>query len=207
MISREHRTVFVHIPKTGGQSVETVFLRTLGLSWAQRARLLLRANENPKGAPARLAHLYAAEYVPLGYLTQDDFDAFFKFAVVRNPWARVVSNYKYIFQNNPPSFELFVELVIVQEGNISDTRQVEPQVNYVCDARGKIIVDRIIRFENMAAEFAEVSLQIFGREEPLPSVNVSSDRRDYRSFYTPATRKIVAQKYRDDIETFGYEFG
>ena len=32
MISHEHKTVFIHIPKCGGQSVETCFLDDLGLS-------------------------------------------------------------------------------------------------------------------------------------------------------------------------------
>ena len=58
----------------------------------------------------------------------------------------------------------------------------------------------------MAAEFAAVSRQIFAREEQLPAVNVSADRSDYRAFYDEESRKLVAEKYRDDIETFGYQF-
>ena len=51
-----------------------------------------------------------------------------------------------------------------------------------------------------------MSRQIFGREEQLPAVNVSKDRSDYRTFYDEESRKLIAEKYRDDIETFGYQF-
>lgn len=206
MLSRQHRTIFVHIPKTGGQSVETVFLRSHGLNWEQRAALLLRQTDDTSRGPRRLAHLYAAEYVGLGHATSEEFSSFFKFAVVRNPWARAVSNYKYIMPKRELSFEVFLDRIVIQRLQIDDTRQVDPQVRYLLDGAGKILVDRVVRFENLATEFPEISRQIFGREEPLPKVNISRDRRDYRTFYTPETRRLVAEKYRDDIEMFGYEF-
>jgi len=42
MISHKHKTVFVHIPKVAGQSVEQMYLADLGLNWSERAVLLLR---------------------------------------------------------------------------------------------------------------------------------------------------------------------
>jgi hypothetical protein len=41
---------------------------------------------------------------------------------------------------------------------------------------------------------------------PLPVSNVSSDRRDYRTFYNDETAEIVAKVYADDIAAFGYTF-
>ena len=46
MISHKHKTIFVHIPKTGGQSVESVFIEDEGLTWDTRAPLLLRRNDD-----------------------------------------------------------------------------------------------------------------------------------------------------------------
>jgi hypothetical protein len=206
MLSRDYRTIFVHIPKTGGQSVETVFLKVHGLTWEERGPLLLRANTDPSKGPPRLAHLFANEYVACGHVSPEEFDAFFKFAVVRNPWARAVSAYKYMVSSNGVPFGVFVRRTIMRGGRQLAVRQIEPQTRYVCGADGALLVDRLIRFENLTAEFAEVSRQIFGREEPLPTVNVSSDRRDYRSFYDDATADIVANVYARDIAMFGYAF-
>ena len=83
VISHEHSAIFVHIPKTAGQSVETVFLKKLGLSWKQRAPLLLRRNDDGSRGPQRLAHLYAWEYVKYGYCTRQVFEACSTFSIVR----------------------------------------------------------------------------------------------------------------------------
>ena len=70
MLTHQHKTVFVHIPKNAGQSIETVFLDVLGLTWESRAPLLLRPNDIPELGPRRLAHLAASEYVSCGHMTQ-----------------------------------------------------------------------------------------------------------------------------------------
>jgi hypothetical protein len=206
MISSDHRTVFVHVPKTGGQSIEMVFLRKLGLTWAERASLLLRPNPDPARGPRRLAHLYAGEYVRHGYLGAADFAAFFKFAVVRNPWARAVSEYKFAYQPRGMPFAAFLGEVVARRRHVLEERHIAPQVRFVAGDDGAVIVDRVLRFESLAADFAAVSREIFGAEEPLPLRNVSRDRTDYRAFYNDAGRGLIAEKYRDDIEAFGYEF-
>ena len=63
-----------------------------------------------------------------------------------------------------------------------------------------------IHLESLADGFAEVSRTIFGRVEPLPVINASRDPVGYRAFYNEAGRRLIADKYRDDIETFGYQF-
>ena len=37
MLCHDYRTIFVHVPKTAGQSIEMVFLNKLDLTWEQRA--------------------------------------------------------------------------------------------------------------------------------------------------------------------------
>jgi len=189
MISHQHRCIFIHIPKCAGQSIETAFLEDLGLDWATCAVLLLRPNDRPEIGPPRLAHLIARDYLRHHYLSRELFDSYFKFAVVRNPWERAVSTYRYLNANE--SFDNFVDRLTrsCSEGAADgDFWFFRPQVDFVTDEAGTIVVDRVIHFENIATAFrhvaATVNLQI-----PLGHVNKSEPG-------APASREIVRRPRR-----------
>ena len=95
LISHSHKTVFVHVPKCGGQSIETAFLADLGLDWETRAPLLLRLNDNLRLGPPRLAHLIARDYARYHYLSDELFRSYYSFAILRDPVARTVSLYNF----------------------------------------------------------------------------------------------------------------
>ena len=42
----------------------------------------------------------------------------------------------------------------------------------------------------------------------IPKRNIKKERKtqDYRKYYTPLSREIVEEKYKKDLEFFGYEF-
>jgi hypothetical protein len=206
MISNAFRTVFVHIPKTAGQSIEEAFLLRSGLTWEQRARLLLRPNNDPRMGPPRLAHLYAREYVELGYLPRADWDSFLKFTVVRNPWERAVSEYKYRYEAEGMPFPQYLQTILAWPRPSIRPRFVEPQKAFVVGRDGSLIVDRVLRYETLGPEFSALSRGIFGEEVALPRRNVSASRRDYRHYYDDASAEFIARLYKDDIGLFGYKF-
>ena len=96
MISHFHKTIFIHIPKCGGQSIETAFLNDLGLTWETRAPLLLRPNDNPRIGPPRLAHLRAKEYTKFHYISEELYETYYKFSIVRHPVERAISTFNYL---------------------------------------------------------------------------------------------------------------
>ncbi len=205
MLSHDFRTIFVHVPKTGGQSIASVFLDQLGLTWEERAPLLMRPNDDPAKGPPRLAHLYASEYVKFGYLSPADFAAYFKFSVVRNPWSRAVSEYKFRHQHWGIPFRTFVSQIVRPGLAFGELRHVDPQKRFLYSETGSLLVDRVLRFETLADDFADVSRELFGRSKTLPQRN-ATEPTDYRAFYDEETMRMIAVAYHDDIKVFGYRF-
>jgi len=226
MISEKFQCIFVHVPKTAGQSVELAFLNEHGLSWEQRGPLLLKANSDPSRGPERLAHLTAREYVQLGHMDAERFSRFYKFAFVRNPWARLVSEYQYRFEHKG-SFASFVTRSIPARETFSDfSRHIIPQVDYLVDGDGAYIVDFVGRFEHLAGDFAHVAGQVGLGCDVLPHRNKAGEfipkpglfkrlfrqtvaspvKKPYQEFYTSDLRDFVGEYYAEDARRFGCSF-
>lgn len=220
MISKLDNCLFVHIPKVAGQSIESVFLTRAGLQWSQREAFLLKPNTNPEFGPPRLAHLMAKEYVELGYVTEQTFSQLYRFSFVRNPWQRILS--EYLYRGYSCSFKQFLLKQFPKPNSDNYTtgedlyRHVMPQAEFVCDGQGRLLVDFVGRFENIAADFARVSKVITGVELVLPHKNKTKSNfldllkqkpRHYTEYYCNKTQKFVENYYAQDIELFDYQFG
>jgi hypothetical protein len=228
MICRDFNCLFVHIPKSAGQSIEQFFVDRLGLDWDRdREQLLLQANDDRSRGTEKLAHLSAAEYVGDGYLEQEEFDRLFKFSFVRNPWARIVSEYRYRNYFHHRSFSDFVLNKLPQPGWDDKYRHVMPQHDMLHDRDGRLLVDFVGRFESLQADFDTVCERLGIDNPELPHRNPSNKRSRnlkrrfrnvlfrngeqhtsrYTDFYDDETRAAVNHLYQRDIETFGYRFG
>ena len=233
MICPKQRCIFIHIPKTAGQSVEHVFLALNGLTWETRDALLLRANDDPAQGPPRLAHLTAGDYLRYGYLTPDQFRDWFKFAFVRNPWARMVSLYRHL------SYGVTFRDYLLGEFRTKVWKEmywfVRPQAEFITNEEGEVLVDFVGRFENLQGDFEQVCQQLELPPMRLPHVNKAQDhaakarpglhprrmlrylrKRRYRrpapqfshwrAYYDEETRALVEELYRADVRMFGYRF-
>ncbi len=233
MLSHHHKCIFIHIPKNAGQSIEHVFLNDLGLTWENRAPLLLRPNNNPELGPPRLAHLQAGDYVKYKYVPQEMFDTYFKFAFVRNPYSRLVSFYRYLKYNQYVDFPTFVKDYLRQRVLDQDYWFVGPQYEYLYDpSSGNCLVDFVGKFENLQRDFDEACQRMGMAQREVPHVNdsklvesmpIASVRKKvkdllasvtkkqipkfthFAEYYDDESRRIVAEIYAKDFELFGYE--
>ena len=229
MISHHHRSVFVHIPKNAGQSIEHVFLELLELDWTTRAPLLLRPNDTPALGPPRLAHLKAMDYVRFKYLTEEQFRTYFKFSFVRNPWDRAVSLYRHLNRRDTYDFKRFLMSTFKDQLWRDKQWFVGPQADFVCRDDGSIVVDFVGRFENLQTDFDFICKKLGLSQTTLPHMNKSIQvtasgsrwlrrlnphvsRKDvarpttFRDYYDSESKEFVAELYAKDIETFGYTF-
>lgn len=202
MISHAHRTIFVHIPKAAGQSIERTFVARLGLTWEAREPLLLGRNPDPGRGPQFLGHLYAAEYRDLGYVTPAQFDSYFKFAVVRNPYARILSEYRYRSPAGRTSFDRFWTSRPTDE-HLNATRHVVPQHRYLYSG-DQLLVDQVVKFETLTREWPHLSQRLFGEVVPLPHANAARATAARDVQLDDNARTAIAERYRQDFECFGY---
>ncbi|MBQ4849233.1 sulfotransferase family 2 domain-containing protein [Pseudoalteromonas sp. MMG012] len=185
MISTKDNCLFVHIPKVAGQSIELFFVERMGLTWQQRSDLLLRPNEDRLMGPPRLAHLYAQEYVKYGYLSSEQFSQYFKFSFVRNPWARLVSEYTYRkalgHEQYQRSFKSFLLDAFPEPKDddfirgVDHYRHIVPQTNFLYDHDGNCLVDFIGQFESLQQDFSKVCKYLGINNSTLPHKNSTAD--------------------------------
>lgn len=136
------------------------------------------------------------------------FDSYFKFGFVRNPWDRVVSLYERteaLQLRNEMSFEQFVDWIQYSSATCVHSSPHRYQLDWFVDPNGNVLADFIGKFERLHEDWAFVA-QKLSLNEKLPHRRANPRERHYTEYYSPRTRAIIAEKFKLDIERFGYEF-
>lgn len=228
MISHLHKTIFVHVPKVAGQSIEHMFLQELGLDWDQRASLLLRKKLMNEEGPERLAHLTAKEYTSLGYIEPQKFNTYFKFSFVRNPYKRVLSFYNFLGYSRVISLKTFIEKVIPKKIEERDFFFLS-QYEYLYDDNGTLLVDYVGKLESIKTDIKSVILRTGLKNASLPHVNKSKGewkraikilimnpalftklsfgnyKKSFEAQFTEEMKSKVANLYPLDFKVFNYD--
>lgn len=210
---------FVHIPKTGGVAVKThppllnqiisarpFFYRDQHYIFELRQQMCLAGEHHG------LAHARLIDIKP------QIIQRCRPFAIVRNPWSRTVSRWKFgllaIKQGSQPpgyvpdTFREFLSTRDVYYGRPyywhRATHGWYQQCDYICDENGNIMCD-LLRFESISADVN----RYFGLHRfPLKPRNQNAlNRSDYRDYYTSADMiDRVASWYDQDIIRLGFDF-
>lgn len=214
LISEQKSFIFVHNQKTGGVSVAN-YLR----DQVQDCAILL-----PN-------HAYATDGILK--IGREAWNQHYSFGFVRNPWARLVSWYQ-MMVNPPKSTEHsegwwtpnndlwkyvkehssnFGEFLDNCTETISENRDgfvyqksfTKNQIDYFTDSSGTLAVNFIGRFEQLQEDFDKVTTALNLPQTKLPILN-AGPTTDHRTFYTERTKQLVAERFKKDIEKFGYSF-
>ena len=210
LLSTERRFIFVHIPKTAGQSISRALLPWAVTPERTRFRRLLshlpvRESEDMAFLrPHGTARWFKRKLAP------ETFDNYFKFAVVRNPFDYLVSYYHYLRSNETSrrhadatewSFAEF--LAYMQRKN--RVKSVN-QLRWLTDIRGRMLVNDLIRFESLEEDFSRIVERVgLGGKVELPHIN-QTDRTDYRDYYGTRERALAEEIFGRDLETLNYRF-
>ena len=138
------------------------------------------------------------------------FEGYFKFGFVRNPWDRVVSLYlrrEGDQVHRSKSFEEFVKTIRYSSATCLHPSPHVNQLDWLVDPSGRVVVDYIGRFETLQQDWNNIcaTLGIASRDLPVKKQNHVA-RDHYSKFYTRETADLIADRFRADIDFFGYEF-
>jgi chondroitin 4-sulfotransferase 11 len=187
-IGKHKKYIFIHINKTGGTSVTSA----IGLS--------------------KKSHYTVKEVIAL--IGSETFDKAYVFTIVRNPWSKVVSHYKYRVKTNQTnlgaktiSFKQWVSATYGVDKDLfyyDNPKMFAPQVEWLKDGKGAVCANDIIKFETLNKDFERVA-KVIGVKFELPHLNATKND-SYQDYYDDDTIEIVRNHFREDIELFDYYY-
>lgn len=213
LISHKHKFITIDIPKTGSRSL--------------RKSLLPLGILDVCGEPNLDSEFYqhdGAIRVKKQFEKNDwNWNDYFKFTTVRNPWARYFSFFKY-FKSYGEKYLRRDESINWREPELNQGKLCEElfqnkddqsvlkniilnndsQDSYYFDESGKIMVDHIASFEDLSNEFVFLCDQVGIQSPNLQHENKSVNSLNMHDFYDQGLIDLVAEKEKSVIELKGY---
>lgn len=206
LFSDSKRFVFIHVQKTAGTSVGAALRPYANAEKRSKLGSFLRLFDFPRDYRRYKFRTHASLRDVQRKLPAEVFNGYFKFAFVRNPWDRLVSEYNAALKKHRNrrhrriarlgDFEAFIRHEL-KRGRLL-------QYPMLANRDGEIGVDFVGRFESLDADFDTICRRI-GVPNELSHLN-AHPHRNYREYYDEGTRRLVAEGWAQDVETFGYEF-
>lgn len=213
MLSIRKRFLFVHVPKTGGNSIQSILRAHSEDSIVAVARhqdgierFEVRNSSLSLGKHAMLSQYKAG-------LSAKVFGGLLKLATLRNPWERMVSLYftpgRGVAEWSRPAFLALVDQAHTLRNYIVAGTSSNVPAGPTPHPSGDISLDRsidlLMRFESLEEDFRVACRRMGIRHRPLPHVN-RSRRSHYSRYYDRELRRIVGAKFAEEVEYGGCEF-
>jgi len=192
-IIHDHKIIFIHIPKTGGTSIESCF----------NMKMLNKKNMYGTYNKQEFTHFTAKDIK--ASIDENIWKEYTKFTIIRNPYDKMISEWKRIVGNlkdEPNQFKNWLKKVrIPKDHKNKNTTHFTKQVDFVLE-KNKEIVDKIFRFEN----YEEVTNFIkIKTNKIVPHANRSTHKH-YSYYYDEEAKNILENLYKEDLDYFGYSF-
>lgn len=228
ILSHKHKFIFIKTAKTAGTSIEVFLSKQCGpedvltpieppipghrprnyLGFINPIPQILEAPDNLLSVLRHAItsrekfyrHMPALEIQKR--VSRDVWNSYFKFCVERNPWDKVLSHYHMHVarEGGPNSFDEY----------LARRRFPINYFRYTDRSGNRIIVDRVLRYEKLTSELAEVFSRLDIPFDGTLGVSAKSeyriDRTPYQEVYNESQRQIVEEAFAKEIQLHGYQF-
>lgn len=209
LVSLEKKFIFIHIPKTAGTSLRELLEPYCVQPERSQLRRLFSHLPVPEAPEKAWLRLHDTAWWAKLKLPRDVFRNSLKFAVVRNPYDYAVSYFEYqrTFQSSSryekaagEDFAGFLRRM-ARKNRLKGIRQ----SNWVCDLRGRVIVDELLHMERLDAELPKL-LDLLGIpfDGKLARKNVTK-RSPLATYYSDEAKELALALFARDFDLFGYD--
>ena len=215
LISHKHKLITIDIPKTGSRSLRESLL-PLGI-----VDVCGEPNLDSEFYQHDVAIRAKKQFAKKNWNWND----YFKFTIVRNPWQRYFSFFKY-FKSYGEKYlrrdesidweqpELNQGKACVELFKDKDDQTVlkniilnnDSQDAYYCNEKGAIMIDHIATFENLKDEFSFLCSQICINTPTLRHGNKSVQSFNIHDVYNQQLIDLVARKEKSVIQLKNYDY-
>ena len=177
MIIHSHETIFIHIPKNAGTSIETYF-----------------ANGSVRIQPNKHADIYEIKK-----RFKNSYNNYKKFTIIRNPYDKMVSWYFYLKKQLGEQYNVIEFNKWIKDPSkfwhINDPISfLKPQYDWIDDTV------EIIKFENLNKEINS----FFNKKINLPVTN-KSNHHHFSYYYDKKSSDIIYNRYKKDFDKYNYK--
>ena len=216
ILSHKHKFIFIKTNKTAGTSVEIALSKFCGSD-----DIITKISEKDEETRVALGYPCAQNYtiddngllecynhmpateVKAG-VSDQIWKSYYKFCIERNPWDRVISLYYWRPHNNSDEGVMFNDFVHSDALKILKKRGID-----LYTLNHKVIVNRILRFENIEEEMARLKRKLGLDADillPRAKSHTRKDRRPYVEVYSKKEQLAVAKMFDREIRLMGYTF-
>ena len=212
IISHKYKFIFIHINKCGGTSITRALFPYLDKSDLILGGLPKFEKKSREYKQKHRIYKHSTSSQIRQFIGDDIWSSYYKFAFVRNPWSKILSNYLWFHKQST-----FSKILKVKGNNILKMKDFSEYVkskyldeakscsDFIYDDNKQLLVDFYGKQESLERDFAYVCGKL-----GLPLITLNQENQTnhnkYQNYYDEETQKIIANRYAQDINNFGYKF-
>jgi len=203
IISHKYKFIFIRVPKTASTSLQFTLGKICGdEDIVSTIRVDTPSGHVPRNYLGYRPHITAKEITEK--ISSDIWENYFKFCFERNPFDKIVSYYWWRIDRGTYNGTFRDFCLDFSRGNTEFPKSHEL---YTMD--GKIAVDFVGKYESLESDFdficQKLKLPIFEKLTQEKS-HYRKSKLHYSSYYDAETKKIVENRYSNEIKWFNYQF-